>query len=192
MINRAVIAAQVAGGRRICWLVGNVLVGLESYVQDACFMTPRVTAKENIKQWHEGQRPRESHQSHVTSWTLSLSPPTFFFPIRSNPKPHPHHAVRSGLQQALWLVLIEIIAWYEAQPPLCLSSYSYHGVTGWHTHSTEILQGAECWECTMAFVYPKNFQVAGYGVLCFVNNHSYSRVASYLVWWISKNSMLVL
>lgn len=28
-------------------------------------------------------------------------------------------------------------------------------------------------------------------MLCFVNNYCYSRVLSYLVWWISKNSLMV-
>lgn len=92
MINRAVIAAQVAGGRRICWLVGNVLVGLESYVQDACFMTPRVPAKENIKQWHEGQQPKESR--YIMN-TLSF-PSNFFFsyPIKSKTVPTPCCSLR--------------------------------------------------------------------------------------------------
>lgn len=122
-----------------------------SYVQDACFMTPRVPAKANIKQWNGEQWPGRSHQSRVTTRTLSLSFPSLsvlrpsFFPSDES-RTAPHHAVLPGLQQALWLVLIGIIVWYEAKPLLCLSSYSYHGVTGWHTDSTEILQRAERWK----------------------------------------------
>lgn len=65
-----------------------------SYVQDACFMTPRVPAKANIKQWNGEQWPGRSHQSRVTTRTLSLSlsPPSlssvhpFFHPM--NPEQH--------------------------------------------------------------------------------------------------------
>lgn len=97
---------------------------------------------------------RESHTRVTLQHELSLFPlfcplPTIFFHLM-NPKQHPHNAVLSGLQQILWLVLIEIIVWYEAEPLLCLSSYSYHGVTGWHTDSVEILQGAEHWKCIQA------------------------------------------
>lgn len=38
---------------------------------------------------------------------------------------------------------------------------------------------------------PEDFQVAGYGVLCYINNHCYSRAVSCLGWWISKNSSMV-
>lgn len=141
---------------------------------------------------------RESHTrvtlQHELSFSL-LSPPPIPFSIPMNPKQHQHNAVLSGLQQSLWLVLIEIIVWYEAEPPLCLSSYSYHGVTGWHTDSAEILQGTEHWKCIQAqhrgFYPHEDFQVAGYSVLCFVNNRSYSRRVSCLVRWISKNSRMV-
>lgn len=79
--------------------------------------------------------------------SLSLTPSSLqlFFHVM-NPKEHPGRAVLPGLQQAPGLVLIEIIAWYEAETPLCLFSYSYHGVTGWRTDSSEILQGAERWK----------------------------------------------
>lgn len=115
----------------------------------------------------------------------SLSPSTLFFPIRSHPKQHPQHGVLSGLPQILWRVLIEIIVWYDTEPPLCLSSYLYYGVTGWYTHSTEIFAGRR-----VLGMYPdtapwllslRDLKVAGYGVLCFINKYSCSRVASYLV-----------
>lgn len=91
------------------------------------------------------------HSSHVTMWTRSLPSPSYlssstFFHLMNSIQ-HPRNAVLSRLTAGPALVLIEIIAWYEAEPPLCSSSYSYHGVTGWHRDSMDILQRAECWKC---------------------------------------------
>lgn len=150
MTNWTVIAAQVAEGRKIWRLLVSVLVG---HVQDACFMTPHVPAKANIKQWNENWQPRRSHQSHVTTWSRSLSscipPPSNFFPCNES-KTAPKQCCSLRPTAALCLVLIQLIVWYEAETPLCLSSYSYHGVTGWYTDSVEILLGAEHWKWILA------------------------------------------
>lgn len=165
-------------------------------------MTPRVPAKANIKQWNEEQWPGRSRQSRVTTRTFSLFPflsvlPPSFFPSDES-RTTPHHAVLPGLQQALWLVLIGIIVWYETKPLLCLSSYSYHGVTGWHTDSTEILQRAEHWKLIQAQHSGSNPRMTSklLDTVCCVlstqHNHCYSRVVSCLVQWISNNSLMAL
>lgn len=116
-----------------------------------CLMfLPRQISNNGMSRNDRGSHTRIMLQSELSLSPLSsLLPLTFFFHLM-NPKQHQHNAVLSGLQQALWLVLIEIIVWHEAEPPLCPSRYSYHGVTGWHTDSAEILQGAEGWKCILA------------------------------------------
>lgn len=150
----AVIAAQVAGGWTIWRLVGSGLVGLEALCSGCMFYdaSGSCQGKYQTMEWGattQGVTP----ESHYNVNSLSyLSPPSSsasFFHLLT-PKQHPHNAVLLGLQQAQWLVLIEIIVWYEAEPPLHLFSYSYHGVTGWRTDSIEILQGAARWNCILA------------------------------------------
>lgn len=113
--------------------------------------------------WHLMFQPRQISNNGMRSndqWShtvvtllclsfLPFSPSQLFFHLM-NPMQHPHNAVLSGPEQAPLLVLIGIIVWNESEPPLCPSSYSFHGVTGWHRNSSEILQGAACWKCIPA------------------------------------------
>lgn len=107
----------------------------------------------STKQWNEEHRPKESHKSHGATSGRSLPsfhpPPANLFSIRRIQN-STHRASLQGLLQALRPVLIEIIVWYEAKLQLSLSSYSYHRVIGWHSDSSEISQGAECWKCVVA------------------------------------------
>lgn len=81
------------------------------------------------------KHPLSSPTLFLTLFPLRLF---FFFSSQQICELRQHYNTLRGLLKVPLLVLIGIIARYEAEPLLCLSSYSYHGVIGWLPHSTGI------------------------------------------------------
>lgn len=89
MINRAVIAAQVAGGRRICWLVGYVLVGLEKLCSGCVLYDPSYSCQGKYQTMEWGATTKGvTPESRYIMNTLSF-PSNFFspYPIKSKTAP---------------------------------------------------------------------------------------------------------
>lgn len=155
-------------------------------------MSPHGSAKANIKQGNKGQWPEESHYiMNTLSFPLH---PIFPYPITSKTAPTPHCSLKPTTDLVAGVNWDNCMVWHWATT-MPVQLFVLWGNRLVHTFHRDFCRekGAGNVSDTAPWLLSlRDLKVAGYGVLSFINKYSCSRVTSYLVWWISKNSMLIL